>query len=49
MVLEFFEKIAFKFGIKFFMELKYHGKLEFPKLKYPKTGKSIHISEIVVN
>ena len=41
MVLDFFEKIAFKvvenFLIKLkFMELEYHGKLKFSKLEYPK-------------
>ena len=32
-----------------FMEFEYHGKLEFPKLKYPKSDKSLHIYEIVVD
>ena len=32
-----------------FMELEYHGKLELPKLKYPKSGRSLHIFEIVVD
>ena len=32
-----------------FMKLEYHGKLEFPKLKYSKSGRFLHISEIVVD
>ena len=32
-----------------FYELKYHGKLDFAKLEYPKSGSSLHISEIVVD
>ena len=32
-----------------FIELEYHGKLDFAKLEYPKSGKSLHISETVVN
>ena len=52
--LEFFEKITFKFAVLFFiklefMELKYHGKLDFPKLKFPISGRSLHISKTVVN
>ena len=31
------------------MVLKYHEKLDFTKLEYPKSGKSLYISEIVVN
>ena len=31
------------------MKLKYHGKLEFSKLKYPKSGKSLYIFETVVD
>ena len=31
------------------MEFEYNGKLEFPKLKYPKSDKSLHIYEIVVD
>jgi len=47
--LKFFEKLAFKFSRKFLMELEYHGKLEFPKLEYPKSGRSLHISETMIN
>ena len=52
--LEFFEKIVIKFAGKFFMEfefikLEYHGKLEFPKLEYPKSGRFLHIFETVVD
>ena len=31
------------------MELEYYGKLEFPKLEYPKSGRSLNISETVVD
>ena len=31
-----------------FHELKYHGKLNFAKLEYPKSDKSLHIFETVV-
>ena len=52
--LEFFEKIYFKFAGKFFMllefmELEYHGKLNFAKLKDPKSDRFLHISEIMVD
>ena len=47
--LEFFEKIYFKFFRNFFMELEYHGKLDFAKLEYPKSDRSLHIFETVVN
>ena len=30
-----------------FMKLKYHGKLDFTKLEYKKSGQSLHISETV--
>ena len=54
MVFEFHQKFSGKFEIYFFkelefMELKYHVKLEFYKLKYLKNGKSLHISETVVD
>ena len=32
-----------------FMELEYHGKLEFFKIEYPKSGRSLHISETVID
>ena len=32
-----------------FHELEYHGKLEFPKLKFPINGRFLHISKIVIN
>ena len=32
-----------------FHELEYHGKLDFAKLEYPKSGKSLYIFEIVVD
>ena len=32
-----------------FYELEYHGKLDFAKLEYPKSGSSLHISETVVD
>ena len=32
-----------------FHKLKYHGKLDFAKLKYPKSGRNLHISETIVN
>ena len=32
-----------------FMELKYHEKLEFPKLEYTKSGRFLHISETVID
>ena len=52
--LEFYKNISNKFEGYFFkvlefIELEYHGKLEFPKLKYPKSGRSLHISETVVD
>ena len=52
--LEFFEKIYFKFSRNFFMvlefhELEYHGKLDFAKLEYPKSDRSLHIFETVLN
>ena len=31
------------------MKLEYYGKLEFPKLKYPKNDRSLHIFEKVVD
>ena len=31
------------------MELKYYEKLEFPKLEYPKSGKSLHFYETMVD
>jgi len=31
------------------MELEYHGKLEFPKLEFPISGRSLYISKIVIN
>ena len=45
MVLKFHQKIFDKFECYFFkkldlMEFKYYGKLKFPKLEYPKNGKS---------
>ena len=54
MVLKFYQKNFGKFEGYFFnepefMELEYHGKLEFPKFKYPKSGKSLHISKTVVD
>ena len=43
-------KIFQNFSIELeFMELENHGKLEFPKLKYPKSGRSLHIFEIVLD
>ena len=52
--LKFLEEMYFKFVGEIFMvlkfiELEYHGKLDFAKLEYPKSGKSLHISETVVN
>ena len=32
-----------------FYKLKYHEKLDFAKLKYPKNGRSLYISEIVID
>ena len=32
-----------------FHKLEYHGKLDFFTLKYPKSGRSLHIFEIVVD
>ena len=32
-----------------FHKLKYHGKLDFAKLKYPKSGRNLYISEAIVN
>ena len=32
-----------------FMKLEYHEKLDFAKLEYSKSDKSLHIFEIVVN
>ena len=32
-----------------FMALKYHEELDFAKLKYPKSDRSLHISETVVD
>jgi len=32
-----------------FMELEYHGKLNFAKLEYSKSNRSLHILEIVVD
>ena len=49
MKFEFFEKIAFKFVVLFFMELEYYRKLEFSKLEFSINGKSLHISVIVVD
>lgn len=54
MVLEFHQKFFSKFKGYFFielefMELKYNGKLEFPKLKYPKSRRFLHNSETVVD
>ena len=54
MVLEFFEKTVFKVAEIFlielkFIELEYHGKLEFPKLEYPKSGRFLHIFKTVVD
>ena len=48
MVLKFME---LEYHGKFFefMELKYHEKLDFAKLEYPKSDRSLHISEIVVD
>ena len=43
MVLEFHQKIFDKFEGYFFKELK------FMELEYSKNGKSLHISEMVVN
>ena len=47
--LEFFEKITFKFAVLFFMKLEYHEKLDFPKLEFPISGRSLHISKTVVD
>ena len=49
-----FEKIYFKFAETFFMvlefmKLEYHRKLNFNKLEYPKSGRSLHIFETVLN
>ena len=33
----------------FKIELEYHEKLDFPKLEYPKSGRSLHISKTVVD
>ena len=59
MVLEFYElefhkKFSGKFDNYFFkefefMELEYYGKFEFLKLKYPKSGRFLHIFKTVVN
>ena len=32
-----------------FMDFEYNGKLKFSKLEYPKSGRSLHIFETVVN
>ena len=32
-----------------FMELEYHGKLDFPKLEFSISGRSLHISKTVVD
>ena len=32
-----------------FHKLEYHGKLDFTKLEYPKSDRSLYISETVVN
>ena len=52
--IESFEKIYFKFTRKFFMvlkflELEYSGKLDFAKLEYPKSSKSLYIFGTMVN
>ena len=39
--LEFFEKIYSENFWKFFIVLEYHGKLNFAKFEYPKTGSYI--------
>ena len=53
-VLKFHKKFFGKFEGYFFkelefMELEYHGKLEFHELEYPKRGRLLHIFEIVVD
>ena len=50
---EFHQKIFGKFEGYFFkklkfMELKYHWKLDFSKLEYPKSSRSLHILETVL-
>ena len=52
--IEPFEKIYFKFTRKFsmilkFLELEYSGKLDFAKLEYLKSSKSLYIFETMVN
>ena len=32
-----------------FIELKYHGKLNFLKVEYLKSGRSLHISKTVID
>ena len=47
--LEFFEIIYSEEFWKFFMVLKYYGKLDFANLEYPKSSTSLHISKTVAD
>ena len=57
--LEFFEKIYFENFLwysstvknfqNFSMVLEYHGKLDFTKFEYLKSGRSLHFSETMVD
>ena len=49
MVLEFHQKNFSKLKCYFFKKLDFMEFKDFGKLKYPKSSKSLHISEIVVN
>ena len=54
MVLENHTKFSGKFEVYFFielefLELEFHGKLEFHILEFQKGSKSLHIFKIVVN
>ena len=54
MELEFHELLTIKiFQIFFivleFIELEYHGKLDFDKIKFQKSGRLLNISQIVVD
>ena len=54
MVLEYHKKFLKLFRVYFFKELefselKFHGKLEFYKLEFKKSDRSIHIFKTVVN
>ena len=48
MVLKFM-KLEYHGKIFEFMELEYHEKLDFAKLEYPKSDRSLHISKTVVD